>query len=146
MMTLPSGIGVYRSRFKDKFGSTICYGGPHRVFTEALKSMGSNVNLHMTLFLNSYNSSLSAPLSLFTQEEIEREYEANIEKCVTIETEELCRKSSDNAKEGMRKVFSGLEEKAFISKLTNMLPNQQKIISSAAFRHYFPWHVAYEPG
>ena len=33
--TLPSGVGVYRSPFKDVFGSNICYGGPYRGFAQA---------------------------------------------------------------------------------------------------------------
>ena len=32
---LPSGLGVFQSPFKDVFGSNICFGGPHRAFTEA---------------------------------------------------------------------------------------------------------------
>ena len=31
---LPNGLGIYRSPFKDKFGSRICYGGPHSVFSK----------------------------------------------------------------------------------------------------------------
>ena len=331
MFTLPSGLGVYRSKFKDKFGSTICYGGPHRAFTEALKSMGTDVNLHITLFLNTYNTSLQhiQPPAI---EEIDHKYDLNdlgvyvqkdkgksysidlddgygakvfptaltksdfedsevdtgsdhfdvfesvppaqnsavvtappmpdnlpnwsrpqndvplsmqnpfhkcpvlkakiplsklreiidepdqgdamqfrcpecakcivckqsgkkkaishqerheqtiIEKSVTIDTNKKlvfadmpftkdpveflmmkhhgrtdnfhqalqvykgqCRKSSDNAKEGMRQVLNNLKEKGFVSKLTDLSPPQQDIIKSAPFRHFFPWRVVYKP-
>ena len=47
--TLPSGLGVYRSPFKDIFGSRICYGGTHESF---LKNMTSNGNHHTAYFLN----------------------------------------------------------------------------------------------
>ena len=38
LFQLPCGLGVYRSQLKDKFGSRICYGGPHKTFTEQTKS------------------------------------------------------------------------------------------------------------
>ena len=49
---LPSGIGVFQSPFKDVFGSNICYGGPHKVFTEANKASLFTTSA-VALFLNS---------------------------------------------------------------------------------------------
>ena len=40
LFRLPSGLGVYESPIKDKFGSRICYGGPHPVFTRGNKVAG----------------------------------------------------------------------------------------------------------
>ena len=45
LTTLDSGVGVYRSPFTDKFGSNICYGGPHPSFTLEAQRMGNQVNL-----------------------------------------------------------------------------------------------------
>lgn len=57
---LPSGIGLYKSPFKDKFGSVYCYGGPHKIFSDVHKKLAGNVN-HMYSFftevLNQYKSS-----------------------------------------------------------------------------------------
>ena len=47
--TLPSGLGIYRSPFKDIFGSRICYGGTHESF---MKNLSSNGNHHAAYFLN----------------------------------------------------------------------------------------------
>ena len=49
---LPSGVGVFQSPFKDIFGSNICYGGPHQVFTEANKANLFNTSA-VSLFLTS---------------------------------------------------------------------------------------------
>lgn len=40
IFNLPSGLGVYQSVFTDIFGSSICYGGPHRVFSQATINQG----------------------------------------------------------------------------------------------------------
>ena len=58
LFTLPSGLGVYRSKLTDKFGSTICYGGPHHLFTKVYKATHGNVNHFMVMFVNSYRNSL----------------------------------------------------------------------------------------
>ena len=42
---LGTGIGVYRSPFIDRFGSTICYGGSHSVFSKTNNSPGNHVTL-----------------------------------------------------------------------------------------------------
>lgn len=42
---LGTGIGVYRSPFVDKFGSNICYGGSHPVFSRTNLSQGNHATL-----------------------------------------------------------------------------------------------------
>ena len=64
LFTLPSGIGVYRSKIRDMWGSNICYGGPHKTFTQALKRIGGN-HMLMTAFVDSYRHS-TYPSSLDT--------------------------------------------------------------------------------
>ena len=49
IMNLPSGIGLYKSVFKDIFGSMYCYGGPHKTFTSINKSFNGNVN-HISVY------------------------------------------------------------------------------------------------
>ena len=49
LFTLESGISVYRSPFKDIFGSNICYGGSHDSFKGRSSSLNTN---HSALFLN----------------------------------------------------------------------------------------------
>ena len=39
--TLPSGLCLYESKFRDVYGATLCFGGPHEVFTEATSVPGS---------------------------------------------------------------------------------------------------------
>lgn len=61
LFLLPSGLGVYKSQLKDKFGSRICVGGPNKCFTEVHRRTGGNFN-HISVFLlemiNSYKNSL----------------------------------------------------------------------------------------
>ena len=73
LFQLPSGLGVYESPLMDKFGSRICYGGPHRVFSEANKIAGcfNHVSLHFTKLINQYKNSLYPMLS----EVLEPEYD-----------------------------------------------------------------------
>jgi hypothetical protein len=45
--TLPSGLCVYESKFCDVYGATLCFGGPHEVFTRGYKHTGSRVTTGM---------------------------------------------------------------------------------------------------
>jgi hypothetical protein len=45
LTTLQSGIGVYRSPFTDKYGSNICYGGAHPVFSKTNSQLGHQLVL-----------------------------------------------------------------------------------------------------
>ena len=53
LFTLDSGISVFRSPFKDIFGSDICYGGSHESFKGNKSSPETN---HAVLFLNTMES------------------------------------------------------------------------------------------
>jgi hypothetical protein len=53
LFTLESGISVFRSPFKDIFGSDICYGGSHESFKGSKLSPETN---HAVLFLNTMES------------------------------------------------------------------------------------------
>ena len=58
---LPCGLGVYKSPLKDKFNSRYCYGGPHKVFSDANKMVGNNfnhVNIFMSQMVDQYRNSL----------------------------------------------------------------------------------------
>jgi hypothetical protein len=45
--TLPSGLCVYDSKFCDVYGATLCFGGPHEVFTRAYRQAGYHVTSGM---------------------------------------------------------------------------------------------------
>ncbi len=45
--TLPSGLWVYDSKFRDVYGATLCFGGPHEVFTRAYRQAGYRVTSGM---------------------------------------------------------------------------------------------------
>lgn len=61
LFSLPCGLGVYQSQLMDRFQSRICYGGPHKLFTEVNRKTGGNVN-HVSAFftemVTSYKKSL----------------------------------------------------------------------------------------
>jgi hypothetical protein len=44
---LPSGLCVYESKFRDVYGATLCFGGPHEVFTRGYKQAGFRVTTGM---------------------------------------------------------------------------------------------------
>ena len=58
LFTTPLGVGVYRSKLKDINGSSICYGGPHPVFTKLHRLSHGRVNHFMAMFVNSYKNSV----------------------------------------------------------------------------------------
>ena len=68
VFTLPSGLGIYKSPFRDIFGSYYCYGGPHESFTDINNKFHGNIN-HFNIFfsqiINQYrNSVFQSPLIL----------------------------------------------------------------------------------
>ena len=66
LFQLPSGIGVYKSPFVDKFGSNICYGGPHKIFSnvnEKCKGNFNHVNIYFSQMVNQYKNSIYPSLS-----------------------------------------------------------------------------------
>ncbi len=61
VFTLPSGIGLYKSPFKDMFGSYYCYGGPHSLFSKVNKKFHGSINhiqAYFTQTMNQYRNSL----------------------------------------------------------------------------------------
>ena len=77
LFQLPCGLGVYESPLMDKFGSRICYGGPHRVFSEANKKAGcfNHVSFHFTKMIDQYRNSLYPCLSQALEPEYDDIYE-----------------------------------------------------------------------
>jgi hypothetical protein len=61
LFQLPSGLGVYRSQLKDKFGSRICYGGPHELFTKVNKKNGTHFNQINAFFIDMASKFNSSP-------------------------------------------------------------------------------------
>ena len=72
LFQLPCGLGVFKSPLMDKFGSRICYGGPHSVFTDANAKKGFNhLSIHFLKMIKDYNNSLYPQLSGILEPEIE---------------------------------------------------------------------------
>ena len=74
LFQLPCGLGVYESPLQDKFGSRICYGGPHEVFSQVNKKVGNNfnhVNIYFTQMINQYRDSPYPRLASILNEELE---------------------------------------------------------------------------
>jgi hypothetical protein len=68
--TLPSGLCLYESKFRDVYGATLCFGGPHEVFTESYKRAGFDVtNGTVQVLLNEVASAyLMAPRTVVTDQ------------------------------------------------------------------------------
>jgi hypothetical protein len=61
ILTLPSGVGLYRSQFCDAFGSRYCYGGPNKAFSMVNKRFHGNVGFlkaYFTQAISQYRNSL----------------------------------------------------------------------------------------
>ena len=61
--SIPGGLTVYRGQLRDKFGSNICYGGPHSLFTEVNKQVHGDVNLINVFFSSMVNTYLNSVYS-----------------------------------------------------------------------------------
>jgi hypothetical protein len=65
--TLPSGLGVFQSAFTDVHGKSLCFGGPHEVFTKGYAKAGvkaSHLQVYLTQIARAY---LQAPYTFVTQ-------------------------------------------------------------------------------
>jgi hypothetical protein len=58
IMTLPGGLQIYASKLTDKYGSNLCFGGPHEVFSAAFDKLREGASLHQVLLTNSARSCL----------------------------------------------------------------------------------------
>lgn len=61
VFSLPSGVGLYKSPFRDIHGSIYCYGGPHRVFSDVNKKVCGNINHFYSYFAQLINQYRSSP-------------------------------------------------------------------------------------
>ena len=70
---LPSGFGLYRSPFKDMYGSQFCFGGPHKAISAINKRFGggniNHLNVFFTQMLHQYRNSLYPSLALALEPE-----------------------------------------------------------------------------
>lgn len=106
LFTLDSGIGVYRSKLKDKFGSTICYGGPHKIFTEIHKQSRGKTHFmaFMASFTKSYTNSLLNYIPINDEDRINQKFEDNGHQ-VLIHKEHAINYSLDTDSEMQCKIF-----------------------------------------
>ena len=74
LFELPCGLGVYQGPLTDKFGSNLCYGGPHKLFSMVNKRFGGNFN-HISIYFNNiatqYRNSVYPMLSRALEPELE---------------------------------------------------------------------------
>merc|ERR1712015_313504 len=65
--TLPCGLSVFRSPFVDVFGSNICFGGPHPLFTETNRAnhFSSFMLAHLIRDVQNYQTHLLTNPTLF---------------------------------------------------------------------------------
>ena len=105
LFTLPSGLGVYRSPFKDKFGSRICFGGPHRVFSKANQQNSHNTSHAVMLvqeFSNFQNSVFGNNFIPYSEEFMPLESQENIRSLefrTTIDMKSGCQVESNRLSE-----------------------------------------------
>ena len=68
LYTLPCGLGIYESQFRDIFNSNICFGGPHKVFTEAYSRAGISTAHIQTMLTQTARSYLYTPRTFIKAE------------------------------------------------------------------------------
>jgi hypothetical protein len=59
--TMPSGLGIYESRFYDIYQSNVCFGGPHPIFTQAYHDAGYSINNMEIMFSELARAYLNTP-------------------------------------------------------------------------------------
>ena len=71
ILELPSGLMVHRAKIADKFGSTIVFGGPHKLFGQGKNENFYKMTILFTELYNSYQNSLtvSAGLNLYSKDD-----------------------------------------------------------------------------
>jgi hypothetical protein len=62
IMTLPGGLQIYASKLTDKYGSNLCFGGPHEVFSAAFAKLKEDASLHQVLLTGCAGSYLPPPV------------------------------------------------------------------------------------
>jgi Pao retrotransposon peptidase/Integrase zinc binding domain len=72
--SLPSGVSIFESKVTDVFGSNICFGGPHQVFTEAYRTLGINFQVSsiqslQALFTEVATAYIESPWAFIREEE-----------------------------------------------------------------------------
>ena len=78
LWSLPCGLTVYRSQLTDKFGSNICYGGPHSLFTEVNKLVHGEINMINVFFsklVTDYHNSIYSGL---VSQELDYDYDGEL--------------------------------------------------------------------
>ena len=73
MYSLPNGLSIYESQFLNPDGSRGIVGGPHRIFTEVHKNLGSHLSMgaYLTDIAQAYQNGykLSVDISLLDMNE-----------------------------------------------------------------------------
>jgi hypothetical protein len=59
--SLPSGLGVFQSSLVDVYGASVCFGGPHEVFTKGYARAGVSANLLQVYFTEIARANMRAP-------------------------------------------------------------------------------------
>jgi hypothetical protein len=59
--SLPSGLGVFQSSLVDVYGASICFGGPHEVFTKGYARAGVSANHLQVYFTEIARAYMRAP-------------------------------------------------------------------------------------
>lgn len=78
LWSLPCGLTVYRSQLRDKFGSNICYGGPHTLFTQINKQAHGDINLINVFFSKAASAYHSSIYSSIVASELDFEYHSEL--------------------------------------------------------------------
>ena len=71
MFQLPCGLGIYKSPLKDKFGSRICYGGPHNIFSKVKGTTASHIGIFFSNAISQYMQSPYPSLARCLEPELE---------------------------------------------------------------------------
>jgi hypothetical protein len=58
---MPNGLAIYESALTDVFGSRLCFGGPHALFTEVYRSRGGNYNSLEAILTETASAYLQSP-------------------------------------------------------------------------------------
>ena len=146
---LPNGLGIFEAQLQDRFGSFLCFGGPHHTFTEINKMYTQTQSYQQTLnfVLEVAQAYLGSPYIIMTQQRhfeddrvmsgihFTRELPHAQERCSNIDAECICGCYEENLRaQGQEIYHTGVYKSKFSLSKVKRYEDEEDIGQDAVIR------------